>query len=50
MFLSISAAAAGPSAKMYKNTIPESTVTGCAALAVEDTESLPFKSASDRYS
>ena len=46
--LPIAAAAAGPSVKMYKNTIPESTVNGCAALAVEDTESLPFKSASDR--
>ena len=32
-----------------KNTIPESTVTGAAALAQENTESLPFKTASDRF-
>ena len=47
-YVYIAAAAAGPSAKIYKNTIPESTVNGVAALSVEDNESLPFKSASDR--
>ena len=47
--LSITAAAAGPSSAIYKNTIPESTVSGVAALSIETSESLPFKSASDRH-